>query len=720
MGRQDRLILIVDDSPEDRAVSRRFLLQDDRARYRFLEESSGAEGLAIARSAALDCLLLDYSLPDMDGVEFLRRLVEESGGPHFPILMLTGRGSETIAVQALKLGAEDYLVKGQFDATLLGATIADAMQKFALRPGRERQRVEKERDHRESQEELRPKERLVLLVDDSPEDRAAARRYLSRDPRCAYRFVEVGTGGEGLEICRSAGIDCVLLDYSLPDIDGLEFLNELTARTDVTPFPVVMLTGRGDESVAVLALKRGAQDYLIKGRFGEETLRSAVDSAVASVVDRRAVERQRLRVLERLEREARLRADELVEMDRRKNEFLAMLAHELRNPLAPIRNALHLLSLPGLPSDLIERARGMAQAQVAQLARLVDDLLEVSRISRGKIRLFPEPVELAEVVRRAVEAVKPLTDRQKHTISVSTPPEPIVLRADAARLEQILVNLLNNAAKYTDDGGLIQLTAGLDGDEAVIRVRDNGIGIEGAMLPRVFDMFSQVDDSLARSQGGLGIGLTLVRTLAELHGGRVAAASEGLGKGSEFSVHLPIGMGAEGTEVDEGEGEGEGDGAGTDAAVGQRPGPSEEVASPPPGRARRVLIVEDQTDGAEMLATLLGYWGHRVEVVPDGVRALETVEANPPEVILMDLGLPRMDGYEVARRIRARHGDGSPVLIALTGYGQEEARRRSSEAGFDLHLVKPVNPDELSRLLADLDSDGRLGRLAGTEGRDGV
>ncbi|WP_165251915.1 hybrid sensor histidine kinase/response regulator [Paludisphaera soli] len=727
MGWQERLVLIIDDSPEDRAVIRRYLQQDPRASYRFLEETTGAEGLAIGLSAALDCVMLDFSLPDMDGLEFLRRLQEEAGGPPFPIVMLTGRGSEAIAVQALKRGAEDYLVKGHFDAESLCATIGDAIEKFALRPGRERERVEKERDHRQAQEAIRLKERLVLIVDDSPEDRVAASRFLARDPHCSYRFLEAADGGEGLEICRSAGLDCVLLDFSLPDMDGLDFLRELTGGTAVTPFPVVMLTGRGDESIAVQALKRGAQDYLIKGRFGEETLRRSVDNAVASVVDRRSVERQRLRLLERLEREARLRADELAEMDRRKNEFLAMLAHELRNPLAPIRSALHLMSLPGLDEGTIERARAMAQRQVTQLARLVDDLLEVSRITRGKIQLTPEDVDLTSVMLRAVEAVRPVMEQHRHELEVSPPVGPIVLWADAARLEQILVNLLNNAAKYTEAEGRIRLAAERDGDEAVIRVRDTGIGIAAEMLPLVFDMFAQVDHSLDRSQGGLGIGLTLVRTLAELHGGRVSVHSEGLGKGSEFLVRLPIpsalprpepaptrpGASADGKPI----------ARAFELMDGKPMGGEPTLADEAAARAERplrILLVDDHEDGAEVLATLLDHWGHQVEIVSDGMKALEAVDALTPELILLDLGLPGMDGFEVARRIRGRYGERSPYLVALTGYGQEEARRRSREVGFDLHLVKPVDPEELSRFLAGVDPSAKEGRGAAPPPADGT
>ncbi|WP_337177385.1 response regulator [Paludisphaera sp.] len=521
------------------------------------------------------------------------------------------------------------------------------------------------------------RERLVLIVDDSVEDRAAIRRFLRKDTTASYRFLEEETGAEALAIARSAALDCLLLDYALPDMDGLEFLRDLCSQGD-PPFPIVMTTGQGDESVAVRALKQGAQDYLVKGRFDHESLRRTVDSAVAVVADRRAAERQRIRRLERLEREARARADELAEMDGRKNEFLAMLAHELRNPLAPIRTALHLMAMPGLDGATIDRARTVAQRQVTQLARLVDDLLEVSRITSGKIRIDPEDADLAAVVARAVEAVRPAMEERRHELSVSPPPTPTPILADPARLEQALVNLLNNAAKYTQDGGRISLRVDREGGWAAIRVRDTGVGISADMLTRIFDMFTQVDRSLDRSQGGLGIGLTLVRTLVELHGGTVEAASDGPGTGSEFTVRLPLA--AAPTES---------------ASSAPAPPDSAEEARP-----LRVLLVEDHPDGAEVLVSLIRLWGHLVVAAADGAEALDVLDEARPDVILMDLGLPGMDGYALARRVRERAQDPKPLLVAVTGYGHEEARRMSREAGFDLHLVKPVDPLELRGVLA--------------------
>jgi signal transduction histidine kinase/DNA-binding response OmpR family regulator len=367
---------------------------------------------------------------------------------------------------------------------------------------------------------------------------------------------------------------------------------------------------------------------------------------------------------------------QIQDASRRKDEFLAMLAHELRNPLAPILNALHLMRLRGRPGPDLEAARSIIERQVRQLSRLVDDLLDVSRIDRGKIELRKEPVALATVVTRATESTGPLIEARGHQLEVRLPPYDLMLEADPTRLEQVLANLLNNAAKYTEPGGRIRLVAECDRGEVVVRIQDTGIGIAPEVLPHIFDMFMQANRSLDRSEGGLGIGLTLVQRLVELHGGTVKAQSAGLGQGSEFIVRLPLS-------------------ARTPAYVGAR---SEEKA--PTAHSRRVLVVDDNRDGAESLALLLGLGGHKVRLVHDGPAALEAARADQPEVILLDIGLPGMDGYEVARQLRREEGTAKSLLVAMTGYGQAEDRRRTREAGFDLHLVKPVDPRELQEVLA--------------------
>jgi two-component system CheB/CheR fusion protein len=387
--------------------------------------------------------------------------------------------------------------------------------------------------------------------------------------------------------------------------------------------------------------------------------------------------------MERLRAEAareKKMAEDLAEADRRKDEFLAMLGHELRNPLTPILNCLHVMRRYQPGGSEFEANRRILERQVRHMGRLVDDLLDISRITRGKIQLRVEPVELAGVVERAVAATRPLVEGRRHDLRVALPAEPVWLEADPTRLEQVLANLLNNATKYTEPGGRIELTAAREGREVVLRVRDNGIGITPDLLPRVFELFMQADRSLDRAQGGLGIGLTLVHRLVELHGGRVEAHSAGPGRGSEFIVRLPLPAGSASPQT-----------------------PADEAPPEPasPGRrSTRVLVVDDNRDSAESLAMMFGLDGHEVHLAYDGPAAVEAALAYRPEVIFLDIGLPGLDGYEVARRLRGMPELAGVLLVAMTGYGQEEDRRRCRDAGFDLHLVKPVDPVTLRELLA--------------------
>jgi CheY-like chemotaxis protein len=365
--------------------------------------------------------------------------------------------------------------------------------------------------------------------------------------------------------------------------------------------------------------------------------------------------------------------EHLQDASRRKDEFLAMLSHELRNPLAPIRNAVELMRRLGPPDQKLNMARDIIDRQVTHLARLVDELLDVSRISQGKIELHREPVELARLVAQSVEAARPQVEARRQTLSVDLPAAPVWLSADPARMEQVLVNLLNNASKYTPERGRIEVAGAVVSGEATIRVRDNGSGIDAQLLPRVFELFVQGERSLDRSQGGLGIGLTLVRRLVELHQGHVEAESDGPGRGATFTVTLPC--------------------------ISEVRSGAEPAQAPAAGSAnvygRRILVVDDNVDAAESTAAFLRLEGHEVKVTGDGTRALASLKVFDPHVVVLDIGLPGLDGYEVARRLRANGDTSHALLIALTGYGQKEDKQRAAEAGFDYHFVKPADPREI-------------------------
>jgi PAS domain S-box-containing protein len=368
--------------------------------------------------------------------------------------------------------------------------------------------------------------------------------------------------------------------------------------------------------------------------------------------------------------------DALREAGERKTEFLALLAHELRNPLAPIRNMLEIMKRSGNNPEIIEQARNTMDRQVAQMTRLIDDLLDVSRITRGKLELRKGRIELASAMHHAVEAVRPLVDGMQHDLTVTLASEPLYMDGDPTRLAQIVGNLLNNACKFTDRGGHIWLTMERDGDEAVIRVRDNGVGIAADQLPQIFKMFTQVDTSLERSVSGLGIGLALVRNLVAMHGGTVEAFSAGIGTGSEFVVRLPLMLAIQVVK------------------------PTGSDRTQPTAVARRILIVDDNRDSADTLARLMKMAGSETQTAYDGLEAVKAAEAFRPDVILMDIGLPKLNGYEAAREIRQQPWAKDMMLVALTGWGQEEDRRKSSDAGFNSHLVKPVDQADLATLLA--------------------
>ena len=385
----------------------------------------------------------------------------------------------------------------------------------------------------------------------------------------------------------------------------------------------------------------------------------------------------------RQEEELRNRAEALTRADQEKDEFLAVLAHELRNPLAPIFYALQVLEKDD--PALRRQAHGIVERQVQRLARMIDDLLDINRVSTGKIELRREPVTLRAIVEHAAETVRPLFESRRQAFSVSLPEEEVWIDADAARLEQVLVNLLHNSAKFTGDGGSISVRAERPDDYIIVRVTDNGTGIPSDLLPHIFDLFKQGSRSLDRPQGGLGIGLTLARQLVEMHGGSIEAHSRGAGQGSEFTIRLPV------------------------IPRAAEPGALPEAAASIPVRPLRILVVDDNEDTAEMMSMLLGMDGHDVEVAHTGPSALEAAAAHRPDVIVLDIGLPGLDGYQVAQRLRQDPAMKEVLLIAASGYGQDSDRRRSWEAGFDHHLVKPVDPGEIQRLLAEA-AEGRKPR----------
>ena len=440
----------------------------------------------------------------------------------------------------------------------------------------------------------------------------------------------------------------------------------LSAQASWSDLPILVLARRGADSARLgQAVRTLGNVTLLERPVRVATLLSAVRTAI------RARERQ---YQTRGHLEDRSRAEESLRIaDQRKDEFLATLGHELRNPLAPLQTGLQLLKLAGLEDAVSLRVTAVMERQISHLIRLVDDLLEVSRITRGTIDVQREPLDLAFIVRSAIDNSRPVVEAARHELTVDVPAEPITISGDAVRLTQVFANLLTNAAKYTNSGGHIWLTVRRAGDRAIVSVRDNGIGMPPAQIASVFDMFTQIDRSNRRTQGGLGIGLTLVRSLVTMHGGRVEARSAGLGAGSEFVVELPL-------------------------LVGRRA----KVDSKEPPRKfppRRILVVDDNCDAAETLGDLLAALGATVAIAQSGRAALDLLGSFNPDAVLLDIGMPDMDGYEVSRRIRATAQHGDVLLIALTGWGQEHDTRRSRAAGFDHHLVKPPDIAKLHDLL---------------------
>jgi signal transduction histidine kinase len=573
----------------------------------------------------------------------------------------------------------------------------------------------------------------VLLVDDQPSRLLTYESILSE---LGQNLVRAGSGVEALEKLMKDEFAVVLLDVSMPEMDGFEAATLIHQHPRFEKTPIIFVTGvHISELDRLKGYKVGAVDY-VSIPVVPEILRSKVAVLIELYTKRRQLQElnrnlaqanerlaeanttlqaEKTRELETLnnilqranqELEAANRSLQsevtertrvelaLKEADRHKDEFLAMLAHELRNPLAPIRNAVQLMHRRSIDDPQLAWSRDIIERQLAYLTRLVDDLLDVSRITRGKINLNKEVIEIGALVARTVETVQPLIEERGHTLAVQLPSGILAVLGDPTRLSQALGNVLGNAAKYTERGGRITLTAIQLDSEVEIRVRDTGIGIPAELMPMIFNLFTQLDRTSGPTQSGLGIGLALVQRLIEMHGGSVAAHSDGLGRGSEFVIRLPLFIRERVVE------------AGRDSNNPHAPEQSMNNSEGASRTQRRILVADDNNDALESLATLLQLSGHEVYTAANGAVALESAEQHRPEVALLDIGMPKLDGYEVARRIRAQPWGQRITLVALTGWGQDSDRRRSQEAGFDSHLVKPLDLDKLTELLATLPTAG--------------
>lgn len=700
-------ILVVDDRPDKRIVFRAIL---DELGQNLYTASSGEEALRHVLQRDFAVILLDVNMPGLDGLETAALIRSRAKSAHIPVIFITADYADEVRIsKGYSLGAVDYL-SSPVVPEILRSKVKVFVDLYLLaeqakRRAEERLALAEERAARSAAE--RANARFAFLAQAS----AALSRSLEFNPtvrelmRLAVPFLADAAaltfpGEEGIEarteLAWSGALTGDLLcSESVPAIEcgwWRDAVGRVLASGVSESFPDLLDAHATDASrsappeiprgsplhslVIIPLIARGRTIGAISlGTTSGRTIDADVAAVASDVASRAAIALDNALLYQKIH-----------EQDRRKNEFLAMLSHELRNPLAPITNAVHVMQTNDSDAKRHDWAREVIGRQVKQLARLVDDLLDVSRITQGKIELKLEAVDVAEVVAVAVETVRPLIDAQEHALSVLLPEQPMRIRGDFARLAQVLANLLNNAAKYTDRKGRISLTAEQEGSEVVFRVRDSGIGIPAAAVTTIFDLFTQVDQTLDRSQGGLGIGLTLVKRLVEMQGGHVAAFSAGKNLGSEFTVRLPA------LPVDQ------------RIAAGRRAA-ERYVASSPDEFG--VLIVDDNRDAADSMAMLLKMEGYDVRVAYDGPQALTAVGASRPDVVLLDIGLPGMDGFQVAQRVRAEPDNSAIVIVAVSGYGQEEHRSRSSQVGCDHHLVKPIEPAVVSELLASLHASRR-------------
>jgi len=680
---QKTKILIVDDLSEKLLVYQ-VILQELGQELVFAH--SGSEALRQVLQHDFAVILLDVNMPDMDGFETASLIRKRKRSAHTPIIFVTAFIDEVRMSEGYAHGAVDY-IQSPVVPEVLRAKVQVFVDLFRMTEQVKRQAEEQialmeERSKRAAAEEANRRlaflARAGAIVGQSLDYDGTARDIVRvaipvlgdhvaiARPDAASGTWHVVQGHEhagAISITEGTGLHhlpapwATTFERTLAEGEILTPLQADAESPNTTTDPDLVflpLRARG-RILGVLAASRGSARRTFSP--ADVTMAEAVAARAAIALDN-----------------ARL-YKEVEHADRQKNEFLSMLAHELRNPLAPIRNAVTFLRMSGDSDPDVLWARELIDRQVTHLVRLVDDLLDVSRITRGKIRLELRCLDLASVVTSAVETSRPLIEAASHRLTVIPPDQPLWVNADHARISQVLSNLLNNAAKYTPEGGNITIATARDGDEATIRVRDDGMGIPAEMLAKVFELFTQVDRSLDRSQGGLGIGLTLVQRLVEMHGGRVEVASEGPGCGSEFTLRLPV--------------------AHTAPVSDEEPLPV-----PTLHRRLRVLVVDDNVEAAESLSRLLRLAEHQVSCAYDGLSAVELAQNSRPDAVVLDLGLPGIDGYEVARRLRNDPALGELLLVALSGYGQEDDVRRSTEAGFDHHFNKPLDFAALLRVFA--------------------
>ena len=696
-------ILIVDDLPEQRLVIET-ILADLGQELVFAHSGSDALREVLKREFAV--ILLDVNMPDIDGFETAQLIRRYKRSAHTPIIFVTAYADEMQTARGYSLGAVDYILAPVIPEVLRSKVTVfvdlNIMQRQVRQQANERVELAAAEAARRAAEQntlrsnfLSQASRILsasldievgqrrLLELAVPAVADAATLVLRHDDDSFDRALRCATNGHGAPL----GFDeCGFNElspatrkaFSVVLTTGTKIVVESDSAGHSLSTNDARSTRRTHAVILPLTIAQRSLGAMLVRLSGagesEATLEELVNRAAIAFENARLYRSLQTEILERQQAETMLQ-----DINQRKDEFLAMLSHELRNPLAPIRNAVEVIRKFASPDPKLAWATDVTERQVNHMTRLIEELLDVARISQGKIVLQPEAIDLLQVAAHSVETVRPFIDSRRHTLMQDIPEGPIWLRGDFARLAQVISNLLNNAAKYTHEGGTIHLGVSLEDGHAAVIVRDNGVGIEADLLPSVFDLFKQGEQSLDRGQGGLGVGLTLAQRLVQLHNGRIEASSAGAGKGAEFRVLLPCL-----TEVKQ------------SSNGGERP--SAEVGL---GLNCRVLVVDDNWDAAETVAVLLELAGHEVKAVTDGQQALACARVYAPEVVVLDIGLPIIDGYQVARQLRTTAQTRASLLIALTGYGQDVDRERAQDAGFDRHLVKPADPKELVRLIAD-------------------